>query len=198
MPFSSDTLRTRLFADPEGKFVHDVVLDSCRRYGEKTAILDASCSPVRRLSYAEYGDMVERVARGLMAAGISPGDRIAVFLPNCWEFAVTFHAVTLAGAVPTTLNPTYREREVRYQLENSGAVALVTDGRLIKDVDLGGLPPLRSVYTTRSDRACTARSHSRSFWLRPALHPCTQPSATRALLWRHFRIPVAPLGCRRA
>ncbi len=158
MPFSSDTLRTRLFADPEGKFVHDVVLDSCRQHGEKTAVLDASCSPVRRLSYAEYGDMVERVARGLMAAGIRAGDRIAVFLPNCWEFAVAFHAVTLAGAVPTTLNPTYREREVRYQLENSGAVALVTDGCLIKDVDLSGLPALRNVYATRSDGGAGSQS----------------------------------------
>ncbi len=145
-----ETLRTRLFADPEGKFVHDVVLDACRRYAEKTAIIDASCLPVRRVSYAEYGGMVERAAHGLVAAGICPGDRIAIFLPNSWEFAVAFHAATLAGAVPTTLNPTYREREVRYQLENSDAVALVTDGCLVKDIDLSGLPALRHVYATRT------------------------------------------------
>jgi len=150
MPSKPETLRTRLFADPEGKFVHEVVLESCRRYGEKTAIIDASSAPARRISYAEYGELVERAARGLTAAGILPGDRIAIFLPNCWEFAVAFHAATLAGAVPTTLNPTYREREVRYQLENSDAVALVTDGCLLKDIDLGGLPALRNVYTTRT------------------------------------------------
>ena len=143
-------LRTRLFADPEGKFVHDVVLDSCRRHAERTAMIDTSCIPERRISYADYGDLVERAARGLVAAGVQPGDRIAIFLPNSWEFGIAFHAASLAGAVPTTLNPTYREREVRYQLENSDAVALITDGTLLAGMDLSGLPALRLVYTTRT------------------------------------------------
>ena len=143
-------LRSRLFADPTGRFVHDVVLDACRHYAQKTAIIDTSCSPVRRVSYAEYGEMVQRAARGLVAAGIRPGDRVAIFLANGWEFGVAFHAATLAGAVPTTLNPTYREREVRYQLENSDAVALISDGPLLTGIDLSGLPALRRVYTTRT------------------------------------------------
>jgi len=150
MGFKPEILRTRLFADPEGKFVHDVVLDACRRYSEKTAVIDASCAPARRVSYAEYGEMVERAAKRLAAAGIRPGDRIAIFLPNCWEFGVAFHAATLAGAVPTTLNPTYRQREVRYQLEDSDAVAFISDGALLKDIDLSGLSALRAVYTTRT------------------------------------------------
>ncbi len=150
MALKPEILRTWLFADPEGKFVHDVVLDSCRRHGARIAIIDASCEPERRITYANYGEMVEGAARGLVAAGIRPGDRIAIFLPNCWEFGIAFHAATLAGAIPTTLNPTYREREVRYQLENSDAVALVTDGSLLAGIDLSGLPSLRNVYTTRT------------------------------------------------
>jgi acyl-CoA synthetase (AMP-forming)/AMP-acid ligase II len=142
--------RTRLFADPEGKFVHDVVLDSCRRHAGKTAIIDTSCAPARRISYAEYGELVERAARGLVAAGVRAGDRVGIFLPNCWEFGVSFHAASLAGGVPTTLNPTYREREVRYQLETSDAVALVTDGALLEGISLDSLPALRSVYTIRT------------------------------------------------
>jgi acyl-CoA synthetase (AMP-forming)/AMP-acid ligase II len=70
-------------------------------------------------------------------------------LPNSWEFAASYHAATLAGAIPTPLNPSYREREVRYQLENSEGVALITDAALIASVNLAGLPKLRSVYTTR-------------------------------------------------
>ena len=62
---------------------------------------------------------------------------------------MTYHAATLAGAIPTLLNPTYREREVRYQLENSGAVLLITDGGNIEGINLAGLPNLRRVYTTR-------------------------------------------------
>jgi long-chain acyl-CoA synthetase len=144
-------LRTRLYADPSGQFVHEVVLDCCRRNAAKTALVDASSG--RRLTYAEYGDEVERLARGLTAAGVNPGEIVGIFLANSWEFCVAFHAIQLAGAIPTLLNPTYREREVRYQLENSGAVCLITDGAQIAGINLGGLPSLRRVYTTRQPAA---------------------------------------------
>jgi acyl-CoA synthetase (AMP-forming)/AMP-acid ligase II len=124
-----------------------VILEACQRFGPRTAILDASCG--RRFSYAEYGGLVETLARGLVAAGLKPGEVIAIFLANSWEFCAVYHAATLAGAIPTLLNPSYREREVRYQLENSGAVLLVTDAPLIHDINLTGLASLRGVYTTR-------------------------------------------------
>jgi long-chain acyl-CoA synthetase len=140
-------LRTELLADPHHLFIHDLVLDSCRRNPQKTALVDASCG--RRLTYADYGDIVESLARGLIAAGIKPGEVVAIFLANSWEFCTAYHATTLAGAIPTLLNPTYREREVRYQLENSGAVILITDGANLEGISLAGLPDVRRVYTTR-------------------------------------------------
>jgi long-chain acyl-CoA synthetase len=144
-------LRTELYADPRGRFVHDLVLESCRRFPAKTAILDTSCN--RRVSYAEYGEMVEALARGFVASGLRPGDVIAIFLANCWEFCAAYHAATLAGAVPTLLNPAYREREARYQLENSGAAFLISDGCSLEGINLGGLPNLRRVYFTRQPAA---------------------------------------------
>ncbi len=146
----AESLRTELFADPNGKFVHDAILESCRQHAGKIAIIDTSCSPARRLTYGAYAELVERVARNLVGSGVRPGEVIGIYLPNCWEFAVAFHATTLAGAIPTTLNPTYREREVRYQLENSDAVALITDGALLTGINLGGLPPFRDVYSIRA------------------------------------------------
>lgn len=140
-------LRTQLYADPEGVFVHDAVLESCQKNAQKTAIVDTSNG--RRLTYTEYGDLVERLARGLIAAGLQCGEVVAIFLPNSWEFCVAYHAATLAGGIPTLLNPTYREREVRYQLGNSGAVFLITDGGNIAGIDLAGLPNLRQVFSTR-------------------------------------------------
>jgi long-chain acyl-CoA synthetase len=144
-------LRTQLFADPTGRFVHDVVLESCQRNGNKTALIDTSSN--RRLTFAEYGSLVESLARGLVSAGLAPGEVVAIFLPNSWEFAIAYHAATLAGAIPTLLNPSYREREVRYQLENSGAVFLVTDAPLLENVNLAGIPSLRRVFVTRHQRA---------------------------------------------
>jgi len=85
----------------------------------------------------------------LTATGLKPGDVVGIYLPNSWEFAATYHATTLAGGIPTLLNPSYREREVRYQLENSAATLLITDGSLINGMNLGGLPKLRRIYATR-------------------------------------------------
>jgi len=140
-------LRTELYADPSGRSVHDVILESCRRFPQKTAIVDASAD--RRLSYGEYGELVESLARGWIAAGLKPGEVVAIYLPNGWEFCASYHAATLAGAIPTLLNPTYREREVRYQLSDSGAVMLVSDGGSLSGINLSGLPKLRRVYATR-------------------------------------------------
>ncbi len=143
-------LRTRFYDNPQGKFVHDVILDSCRQHAAKVAVVDTSCAPAKRITYAAYGELVERTARGLVAAGVRPGEMIGIYLPNCWEFGIAYHAATLAGAVPTTMNPTYREREVRYQLETAEAVALISDGTLLTGIGLSGLSALRNVYTIRN------------------------------------------------
>ena len=158
-------LRTELYADPAGRFVHDVVLDSCRKNSSKTALIDTSCD--RRLTFSEYGSLIESLGRGLISAGLAPGEVIAIFLPNSWEFAITYHAATLAGGIPTLLNPSYREREIRYQLENSGAAFLITDGPLLENVNLAGLPSLRRVFTTRSVARESAGCEDFASLLRP-------------------------------
>jgi acyl-CoA synthetase (AMP-forming)/AMP-acid ligase II len=140
-------LRRELSADPKDVFLHDAILRSCRQHSKKTALVDPSCG--RRITYGEYGETVEALARGLVAAGLQPGEIVAIFLCNSWEFCAMYHAATLAGGIPTLLNPTYREREVRYQLENSGAVLLITDGPNLKGISLAGLPNLRRVFCTR-------------------------------------------------
>jgi long-chain acyl-CoA synthetase len=164
-------LRTRLYADPQGRFLHDVILQTCSRSGEKTAVIDCSCG--RRITFAEYGEMVRAVARGFVRDGLKPGDVVAIFLANSWEFCVAYHAATLAGAIPTPLNPAYREREVRFQLENSGAVFLISDGCLLAGIDLCGLPGLRRVYTTRTESPGTVRFSS-------LLHGAASPLPTPA------------------
>ena len=156
-------LRNSLYADPSGRLVHDIILQSCRQNASKTALVDTSCD--RRVTFGEYGNLVESLARGLVSAGLAPGEVVAIFLPNSWEFAITYHAATLAGGIPTLLNPAYREREIRYQLENSGAVFLVTDAPLLENVNLAGLPALRRVFTTR--HACASCEDFASL-LRPA------------------------------
>lgn len=180
----AEGIRTQLYDSPEGKFVHDVVLDACRRYGSRVAIVDTSCVPARRLTYAAYAELVERVACSFVAAGIKPGEMIGIYLPNCWEYGVAFHAATLAGAVPTTMNPTYRQREIQYQMETSGAVALVSDGVLLKGIDLSGLPSLRQVYTIRAPGPAGSQPFDLLFKFNttPLPEPAEDPKETLATL----------------
>jgi long-chain acyl-CoA synthetase len=171
-------MRTQLHADPTGLFLHDVVLAACHRYPAHEAIVDTSCD--RRILYAEYGELVEACAKGLVRAGIRPGEVIAVYLPNCWEYAVAYHAATLAGAVPTLLNPSYREREVRYQLENSGAVILITDAALLAEMNLTGLPSLRKIVSTRTpapSRFADLLAPATTSLPRPMIDPATRLAA---------------------
>src|SRR5260370_1522506 len=110
-------LRTQLYADPAGRFVHELVLQSCRQNNGKTALIDTSCD--RRFTFAEYGSLVESLSRGLISAGLAPGEVVAIFLPNSWEFAITSHAATLPGGIPTLLTPPYPDPQIPYQLANS-------------------------------------------------------------------------------
>src|SRR6185503_2735105 len=114
---------------------------------------------------------VSRIARNF-AALTKPSSVIAIYLSNSWEFAAAYHAATLARCIPTPLNPSYREREVRYQLENSGAAILITDGTLIKDMDLAGLAALQRVFTTRQPATGAA---SFDDLLKPSSRPLPAP-----------------------
>ncbi len=174
-------LRTRLYADPSGVFVHNFILEAAARNPGKTAVVDTSFSPARRISSGEYAAMVEGAARGLVASGIQPGDRIAIYLPNCWEFCVAYHAATLAGAIPSPLNPSYREREVRYQLGDSGAALLISDGPLISGMDLSGLPELKRVFTTREGAATAAEPFAGLLRPSTAALPCPEQGPQEAL-----------------
>ena len=97
-------LRTQLYADPHNIFLHNLVLDSCRRNAPKTALVDVSCG--RRLTYAEYGETVESLARGLISTGLKPGEVVAIFLANSWEFCTTFHAFNSLEPFPPCSIPT--------------------------------------------------------------------------------------------
>jgi long-chain acyl-CoA synthetase len=175
--------RTRLYADPAGQTVHGAILDACRKFGPNTAIVDTSVPADHehhRWDYSRYAEMLERVARNLAAIGVQPGDVIAIYLCNSWEFCVSYHAATLAGAIPTPLNPSYREREVRYQLENSHAKILITDGELISGMNLGGLATLRRVFTIRKP-ASGAEPFAELLKISLAHLPPVAPEAVAAL-----------------
>lgn len=101
---------------------------------DATAIVFAE----RRLSFGEWDRQASRFGRGLQERGVRKGDRVALFLPNCLEYEIAFFGCARIGAVVSPLNPSYKEREVRYQLEDSAPAAIVVHQTLLPI--LGDIP----------------------------------------------------------
>src|ERR1700754_4051613 len=77
-----------------------------------------------QFSFAELDDAAARVATLLAQAGVEPGDRVGIMLPNTPAFAIAFYGIMYRGAVAVPMNPLLKAREVAYYLSNSGAKAL--------------------------------------------------------------------------
>lgn len=73
------------------------------------------------VTYAQFADAAGRVASLLKDKGIEPGDRVALSLPNVFDFPVILYGALQAGAVVIPMNPLFRPREVEYYLSDSGA-----------------------------------------------------------------------------
>ncbi len=106
-----------------------LLLRAAERWADKPALIDGTSG--RALTYAQWARDVRAGARGLHARGFRRGDVFAIFSPNLPEYAVAFHAVSLAGGMTTTVNPTYTAAELRAQLSDSHARFLLTVPALV-------------------------------------------------------------------
>jgi fatty-acyl-CoA synthase len=89
-----------------------------RDHADREALVEVATG--RRWTYAELDRDVDRVARGLIAAGIEKGDRVGIWSPNCAEWTLVQYATAKAGAVLVNVNPAYRTHELAYALNQSG------------------------------------------------------------------------------
>ncbi len=79
-----------------------------------------------RWTYGELGERVDRLASGLLAAGIERGDRVGIWSPNCAEWVLVQYATAAIGAILVNINPAYRTHELNYALTQSGVRLLVS------------------------------------------------------------------------
>jgi fatty-acyl-CoA synthase len=80
----------------------------------------------RRWTYGELNDEIDVVARGLMALGIEPGERVGIWAPNCAEWTIVQYATAKIGAILVNINPAYRTHELSYVLNQSGVRTLIS------------------------------------------------------------------------
>jgi long-chain acyl-CoA synthetase len=77
------------------------------------------------LSYAELREAAGRMSTLLAEAGVEPGDRVGIMLPNVPAFPIAFFGALAAGAVVVPMNPLFKSREIAYYLSDSGAKVLI-------------------------------------------------------------------------
>ncbi|MDT8319203.1 MAG: AMP-binding protein [Xanthomonadales bacterium] len=105
----------------EYRSILDIFEQSCAQYRERTAYINFG----REMSYGELDRLTRDFAAWLQARGLRKGDRIALMMPNVLQYPVALFGAMRAGLVIVNTNPMYTQRELRHQLTDSGARAIV-------------------------------------------------------------------------
>ncbi len=96
----------------------------------------------RRTTWADAEAAVDRIAAGLQQAGLAPGDRLGLVLPNCPAYPLLFFAALRAGLIVVNFNPLYTEREIEAQAGDAELAAIAT-------VDLAAIYPKVAAVVAR-------------------------------------------------
>ena len=99
------------------------LLSTVARHPDREALVDVSTG--RRWTYQQFLTEVKAVARGLIGSGLQPGDRVAVWAPNCPEWTFVQYATALVGMILVTVNPAFRSSELAYVVTQSGMRTLI-------------------------------------------------------------------------
>ena len=133
--------------DPdEYRSIAAVFAASVSRYGDRPAYRNMG----KTLTYAEVDTASARFAAYLLGElGLKKGDRVAIMMPNCLQYPIATFGVLRAGLTVVNVNPLYTARELKHQLVDSGAAAIVVVdnfGDTVQEVLAD--TPLRQVITT--------------------------------------------------
>jgi fatty-acyl-CoA synthase len=111
--------------ESEGLTFGRLVDHAAERWGDREAL----CFEGRRWTFAQLRDETDRVARGLIAAGIGPGEHVCLWLNNRPEYLFTFFAVAKIGAILVPINTRFRTRDMAYIVQQSDATTLIAAAR---------------------------------------------------------------------
>jgi acyl-CoA synthetase (AMP-forming)/AMP-acid ligase II len=139
-------------AAPTARSIPQLALEAAARFGGATAVEDG---PVR-LSFAALADAGLAAARAFLAAGLAPGDRVAIWAPNQWEWIAAALGLQAAGGVLVPLNTRFKGREAGYVLRRSRARLLLTVGeflgtRYVEALRGEELPALERIVVLRGE-----------------------------------------------
>lgn len=100
----------------------EVLKQTAQKDPRRSAIVFKGAS----ISYEAFNRLVDRLASALQSLGVRKGDRVALQLPNCPQFPISYYAALRIGAVLVPCNPLYQAYEMKHQLKDSGAEVIIT------------------------------------------------------------------------
>jgi len=113
--------------------LHQFLLDAAAKYPDKPALIFGSVvEPLGNrlmdasMTYRQLLELTQQFAAALQGLGVQKGDRVAVHMPNCPQFVIAYYATLMVGGIVVPCNPQYVARELRHQLNDSGAKVAVT------------------------------------------------------------------------
>ncbi|EKU28657.1 MULTISPECIES: long-chain-fatty-acid--CoA ligase [Alcaligenes] len=99
----------------------DVFEQSCTEFAQRTAYISMG----KRMSYRELSTNALALASWLQSQGVKKGDRVALMMPNMLQYPISLYGVLRSGATIINTNPLYTARELRHQLQDSGAETII-------------------------------------------------------------------------
>jgi long-chain acyl-CoA synthetase len=134
---------------PTYRNFNQVLLNNFSRYAERPALMFKSEGSYKTISYGEFRDICFRVASGLIARGMQPGDRIAIFSQNRPEWAEADAGAILAGAISSAIYASSLPEEAAFIIQNLDASFLFVEDSLQLEKILairGKIPSVKSVF----------------------------------------------------
>ncbi|MGD9021112.1 MAG: AMP-binding protein [Lysobacterales bacterium] len=123
----------------------DLFEESCEKYADRIAYHNMGAE----LTFADLEYLSKNFAAALQDMGMEPGDRIALMLPNLLQYPVALFGALRAGLIVVNTNPMYTARELRHQLLDAGAKAIVVVENFASVVEkVRDEVPLEHVITT--------------------------------------------------
>ncbi|WP_433924850.1 fatty acyl-CoA synthetase [Vreelandella sp. 21] len=184
---------------------------SARKYSQQLALTFGE----RTWSYQSLNDAANSVASGLLAAGLSPGDRLAVYGKNSDAYVIAWLAATKAGLVHVPINFALSSDELRYILEQSGAKGVLSDSSLAdkvqeatqglaltvngtlhadqQDIQLGRFDVLAYVHSSPSTREPAVAVEGSS--LAQLLYTSGTTAAPKAAMMTHQALMAEYMAC---
>ncbi|KAB2338591.1 long-chain fatty acid--CoA ligase [Cytobacillus depressus] len=111
--------------------VPQLFAESVHKYSNHTAITFFNDT----YSYKQLDSMIKNVARSLFNLGVNKGDRVALMLPNCPQYPISYYAALICGATVVQINPMYKSNELLHVINDSEAEVLIVLDQLLPAVE---------------------------------------------------------------